>query len=251
MLTSEIRADTWLSSLFDHPVFQVRAGEAPSGNEGTALLLHARSQSRAFYFARVGVSEVPTVASLSRAGMSVVDVNVTFGLAAASAPREPTLPPGIDIREAGEADAADVLDIAETSFRYSRFHLDPLVPTVLANRIKREWIASYFARRRGECLWIATVEGRPAAFLAVIGGDDHGLRLKTIDLVAVAPSFQRKGLGRSLVLFFLAQYASRCDRLRVGTQITNLPSCRLYETSGMTIDGAAYVLHMHVPTPPQ
>jgi GNAT superfamily N-acetyltransferase len=246
MQTTAISADPWLSALFDHPVFQVRPGDAAGGDAGAALTLHAQSQPRAFYFAKIGVAEVATVAALSRAGMSVVDVSVTFGLAARSAPQAQALPAGIDIREARDADAAAVLDIAETAFRYSRFHLDPLIPRRLANQIKHEWIASYLARRRGECLWIATVEGRPAAFLAVIGGDGHGVRLKTIDLVAVAPSFQQKGIGRTLVHFFLARYAPTCDRLQVGTQIANVPSCRLYEASGMRIDRAEYVLHMHV-----
>jgi len=84
----------------------------------------------------------------------------------------------------------------------------------------------------------------------VIGGDDHGLRLKTIDLVAVAPSFQQKGVGRALVHFFLARYGSGCDRLQVGTQIANVASCRLYEASGMRIERAEYVLHMHVAATP-
>jgi ribosomal protein S18 acetylase RimI-like enzyme len=246
MQTTGISADPWLSALFDYPVFQVRPGAAAGGDAGAALTQHARSQPRAFYFAKVGVAEVATVASLSRAGMSVVDVSVTFGIAARSTAPVEVLPAGIDIREARDADSAAVLDIAETSFRYSRFHLDPLIPNRLANRIKREWIASYLARRRGECLWVATVEGRPAAFLAVIGADDQGLRLKIIDLIAVAPSFQKKGIGRALVRFFLARYAASCDRLRVGTQIANVPSCRLYEAAGMTIDRAEYVLHMHV-----
>jgi GNAT superfamily N-acetyltransferase len=246
MHTSGICADAWLSGVFDHPVFRVRAGEAPGGDEGAALSLHARSQRQAFYFAKVDVAEVATVAALSRAGMFVVDVSVTFGLAGGSAPRAHSQPAGVEIREAGEADTVEVLHIAETSFLHSRFHLDPLISDRLANQIKRGWVASYLARRRGECLWIATVDGRPAAFLAVIGGDDHGMRLKIIDLVAVAPPFQRQGIGRALVRFFLAHYALSCDRLRVGTQIANLASCRLYETAGMTIDRAEYVLHMHV-----
>jgi ribosomal protein S18 acetylase RimI-like enzyme len=249
MQTTGISADAWLSALFDRPVFQVRAAEAP-GEAGAVVSGHARSQRQAFYFAKVGVAEVATVAALSRAGMSVVDVSVTFGLAARSAAPVEALPAGLEIREARDADAAAVLDIAETSFRYSRFHLDPLIPNRLANQIKREWVASYLARRRGECLWVATVEGRPAAFLAVIGGDDHGLRLKIIDLMAVASSFRQKGIGRALVRFFLARYAASCDRLRVGTQIANVPSCRLYEAAGMTIDRADYILHMHVTATP-
>jgi len=56
------------------------------------------------------------------------------------------------------------LDIAESAFVYSRFHLDPLVPKELANRVKREWIANYVRRQRGERLLVAEVDGNPWVF---------------------------------------------------------------------------------------
>jgi len=90
-------------------------------------------------------------------------------------------------------------------------------------------------------------EGRIAGFLAVTGGEDDGVRHKTIDLVAIAPELQGRGIGRAVMRFFFRHYAGACDRLRVGTQVANVPSMRLYEGVGMRIERAQYVLHLHVP----
>jgi ribosomal protein S18 acetylase RimI-like enzyme len=243
-----VRADAWLTSVFARPVFQVRTDGLDPRESAALTQRHALGQTQAFYYAKVGVSAIATVDALTRAGMTVVDVNVTFGIDSSRVPAPTTMPaPAVEIRAAEDADRDEVLRIAESCFRYSRFHLDPLVPVAVANAIKREWIASYFSRLRGERLWVALMEGRRAGFLAVVGGEDGPLRHKTIDLIGVAPSFHRRGIGRALVSFFLGTYASACDRLRVGTQIANTPSTRLYEQAGFSIDGAQYVLHMHVP----
>jgi ribosomal protein S18 acetylase RimI-like enzyme len=231
-------------------VFRV---SAPDGSRSAAscaaqLVAHAAAQSCAFYYSKVDVHDVRSVAALASAGMCVVDVGVSFGATPGSA-SDLAAPArgGIDVRPAREGDRDDLLTIAATAFRYSRFHLDPLISTQLANTIKREWVASYLAGRRGEHLWTATIDGRVAGFLAVIGGGDVGGRFKAIDLTAVAPNLHGLGIGRRMVQFFLSHYADSCEYLRVGTQVANVPSLRLYQRAGMRIDRSDYVMHMHVP----
>jgi len=242
-----IRPDPWLAALFERGVFRVDAAATSNAQIGSVLERHRRQQDGAFYYAKVDANDVPTVGALTAAGMTVVEVNVTFGMSTADLAHvdDQIAPIAVTAANAGEADC--LLNIAATSFRYSRFHLDPLVPNPLANRIKREWVASYLANRRGECLWTVRAEGRIAGFLAVTGGEDNGGRHKTIDLVAIAPEFQGRGIGRAVMRFFFRQYADACDQLRVGTQVANVPSMRLYEAAGMRIERAQYVLHMHVP----
>lgn len=246
MPTEAIRPDPWLAAIFGRDVFRV-----DGCGQGAAIARivdeHRRQQSRAFYYAKVDAVDVPTVAALTAAGMAVVEVNVTFGAAASASQGVENLPDSVAITRASAGDADSLLQVAASSFRYSRFHLDPLVADSLANRIKREWIASYLAGRRGDDLWTVRFNGEIAGFLAVIGGDDHGVRHKTIDLVAIAPAFQGRGIGHAVMRFFFRHYAGTCDRLRVGTQVANVPSMRLYEAAGMRIERSQYVLHMHVP----
>ena len=246
MPTEKIRPDPWLAALFGRDVFRVD-GCGPGAALARTVDEHRRQQSRAFYYAKIDAADVPTIGALTGAGMAVVEVNVTFGVAAAAGRGVEDVPNSVAVTRASAGDAESLLQVAATSFRYSRFHLDPLVADSLANRIKREWIASYLARQRGDDLWTVRFNGEIAGFLAVIGGDDHGVHHKTIDLVAIAPAFQGRGIGHAVMRFFFRRYADACDRLRVGTQIANVPSVRLYEAAGMRIERSQYVLHMHVP----
>src|SRR4051794_30612086 len=146
------------------PVYRVAAdGEAAVA----ALHRHVQETQRGFYYAKIDTDRTTLVRMLERLGFSVVDTNVVFRLdrpPLAVAPR-----PAISIHDAaGPEDKAGFLDIAETAFRFTRFHLDSLVGTSLAGRIKREWLGSYLERKRGDRLFLAKVNGEPAGFLAAL-----------------------------------------------------------------------------------
>jgi ribosomal protein S18 acetylase RimI-like enzyme len=57
---------------------------------------------------------------------------------------------------------------------------------------------------------------------------------------------QGQGAGHRLVETFIGESAGGCDRLRVGTQLANIPSIRLYEKCGFRLAASEYVLHAHV-----
>ncbi len=154
-----------------------------------------------------------------------------------------------EVREVSAEDDETVLGIAGRCFRYSRFHLDPLVPRATADRIKREWVQSYIRKQRGEALYVVIREGQPEGFLAVLGSSVGDRRVRTIDLMGVDRAAQGRGMGEALVRFFIERYREECEDLRVGTQAANLPSLALYRKCGFGIVGTQYVLHMHVGDP--
>lgn len=224
-----MREDGWLSERFGRPVFTV---------DGTVSAEDVAPAG--FYQTRVPVDDVRAVQRLSEAGFAVVDTTLTLG----RAPAPGKAPP--QVAHAKPEQRELVVEIARTAFRYSRFHLDPDVPDELANRIKADWIGSYFAGTRGEHLLVALADGQPAGFLAVIRGEDDGRTLRTIDLIAVAPAAQGRGVARALTAAFVAEAAGVADEVRVGTQAANVPATRLYESLGFTLVEAQYVLHRHV-----
>ena len=126
----------------------------------------------------------------------------------------------------------EVLRIAGSCFRYSRFHLDHLVPNAIANRIKREWISSYIQRKRGDKLFVAVKGDAPVGFLAATTGISDGKRTAIIELIGVDLAFQGQGIGMALVGTFIRTYRNTCEVLQVGTQAVNIPSMRLYERMG-------------------
>lgn len=242
-----VESDRWLSGVFEYPVYRLQASAAgdAEGDPADALRRHRAAQTeRAFYYAKADTRDVALTHALTGGGMAVVDVSVTLGL-------EPAAACGLDdanevlVRECDAADSAGVLDIAGRAFRYSRFHLDPLVPIELAHRVKREWMANYVRKARGEALLVARIDGRPAGFLAVIDATDGGRRAKAIDLIAVDEGARRRGVGGALVAAFIRRFSGCADLLQVGTQVANAPSLALYQRFGFTVRHSAYVLHLH------
>jgi ribosomal protein S18 acetylase RimI-like enzyme len=80
-----------------------------------------------------------------------------------------------------------------------------------------------------------------AGFLAVALSGEAAV----IDLVGVAPHMQSRGLGSALVQAFVSRWRSKAQVLRVGTQIANVASLRLYQRCGFWLEDARYVLHCH------
>jgi ribosomal protein S18 acetylase RimI-like enzyme len=231
--------DAWLAELFGYEVFRASFDEDEVLDPET-IFAKRKLPGRAFYYVKVPVDSVAQANSLAGSGFQLVDVNVGFE-------RQPALQPKPDgsilVRDIRPADETATLEIADTAFRYSRFHLDPFVSNELANRIKREWIANYIKRQRGDRLLVAEVEGKIAGFLALLETPDH---TGVIDLIGVAKNMQGRGVGRSMVQCHVNEGVGKYPRLIVGTQIVNLPSTRLYENCGYHISSAWYVFHAHV-----
>jgi GNAT superfamily N-acetyltransferase len=248
-----IGEDRWLSEIFGHDVFKIEVEPQPPSAADKSprtyhdVLRHASERPASTYYTKVNTDEIETVRRLGATGLYVVDVNVTFALSPDSAAARNVAKDATryEVQEISPEQHEEVLEIAGSCFRYSRFHLDPLVSPSIANRIKRDWIQNYIRKLRGERLWVASVDGRPAGFLAVIGSEAGGTRARTIDLIGVSSAFQRRGVGRALGAFFIGHYRDQCDLLQVGTQAANIPSMRLYEDLGFSIAKTTYVMHMH------
>jgi ribosomal protein S18 acetylase RimI-like enzyme len=238
-----IAHDAWLSAVVGHDVFKVQASPAPAGQ---VIPIASPDRHPAMYYAKIETHRVDVVRALASAGFYTVDVNVTLGRKA-SGPARPDATGEIWVGDAEPEHHEALLEIAATCFRYSRFHLDPLVPAETAHRIKREWVRSYVRTERGDRLFAAVLQGRPVGFLAALLSDADGRRAAVIDLIGVAPSCQRRGIGRALVACFIEHYREQCEWLRVGTQIANMASIRLYEALGFGLEATQYVMHMHVP----
>ncbi len=227
--------------MFGYEVFGVNLSFNEPDLETLRDHISAHQGARRFYFTRIPTELPGLVQALAPLGFSVVDVSITFERAPEKLSE--TFPPDIKIAAYEQEYQEPTLQIAHDSFIYSRFHLDPHIPKNLADKVKRAWIENYILGVRGETLWIALWKGQIAAFLAIIA-DPHQ-NCKVIDLVGVGRAFQGQGIGRALVRFFIDHYQGRASLLRVGTQVANIPSVRLYESNGFRLAQSKFVLHAH------
>jgi ribosomal protein S18 acetylase RimI-like enzyme len=233
-----------MSAVFGHKVIKVTISEDDSTVGAKNQMLEAAGGGKCLFYAKVPVTKVNTVRNLTSLGFYVVDVNVTFECA----PVRTDVLHGSDVHVCvitPEHEAA-VLDIAQNCFQFSRFHLDPKIDPRLANAVKREWIANYIKRQRGEKLLVALVNGKPAGFLAVLLVERKGSPVGFIDLIGVSVDYQCHGVGQALVKAFLEDMAGRVSLVNVGTQVANIPSMRLYAKCGFLVSSASHVLHAHM-----
>lgn len=235
---SELAEDDWLSGLMAMPCYRLT---------GTEFRTHWKSRlpsGKAFVFAKLPPASVEAVRDLGNAGFSLVDTSIVLEKAPGSS-RGTAEVPTTSVNPAVPADYTAATNIAGSCFEFSRFHLDPLIPNSIANNIKREWVTNYCAGRRGAELLVAKVEGRVSGFLAVLTAGADSSRVAIIDLIAVAPEWRRCGVAGALVSRFVQGWEDRAGVLRVGTQLANQPSLRLYQNHGFKVVDSSYVMHAH------
>jgi GNAT superfamily N-acetyltransferase len=217
--------DAWLSDRIGKPAWRL-AGAGAVLPEGPA-----------FIDARVDAGDIAGLLALQAAGFAVIDVNVQLVRNAGSLP-----PPPPGTRFAEREDEEGVRAIAAEAFVYDRFHRDPQICHAAASRIKADWAGNFFAGGRGEWMVVAGLPSKPEGFLQLLRGPGDDL---VIDLIATSASVRGKGLARGMIAFAARECLGRPGRLRVGTQIANVPSLALYELLGFRVASASYVLHLH------
>lgn len=233
-----IHPDAWLSDKLGRPAFTVAAVAASSTDIAAAFASH-QSPAGAFYTAKVGVLDLAVVEALTAEGFTMVETSLTF-----ERPIDRHAPVAqVGVCRPQWRDA--VLDIAGQAFRYTRFHVDPKIGHLAANRVKREWIQSYVDGRRGDALLVAHEGGTVVGFNAMLVSDRPSGPVAVIDLIGVHPDHQQRGIGRLMVDGALHHYQERCRSLEVGTQASNIPSVRLYERMGFRLIRSGFVLHRH------
>lgn len=233
-----IHRDDFMTAAMGFDVFKVIADDADHSYADAA-----GDSPHAMFYVKLPTTDAEAMRRYQRDGFGVIDVNITFE----RRPGEPapTSADGVTVAVATPDHHAAVLDIAEHSFIYDRFHADPRVPDDKANDLKRGWMANYCRGQRGEEILVGLVDGEVAGFLGVLAGKWDGEDARIIDLVAVSRAFQRRGVGRRMVDVFNGKYGQVCDKLIVGTQVANIPSSRLYEQRGYKLTRSTYVLHAH------
>ena len=240
-----VEKDGWLSDVLGVPSWKVQdvtAEVSPAKVQGA--LRDRAGQGAAFFFAKVPTRDVTAASNATRAGFTVVDVNVTFDWDAGAADADTSRIDAVEVALADAGDVAAVEAIAAHCFTFSRFHLDQAIGQDRANEVKRKW-ARDACGGRASAVYVARRQHVVAGFLAVLESKSAAGTDAVIDLVGVAAGHQGQGAGRALSRMFVDQWRSRADRLRVGTQVSNIPAMRLYESIGFRVAETSYVLHAH------
>ena len=232
-----IMQDSWLSEVMSREVHRVSGALAEKDEAQAERAVQQVTNRPGFSYARVPTDDARTIRLLERCGFHLVDTGVTlemagFSVAAAGNGRA---------RLAHPEDRAAVENIARCSFAYSRFHLDPDIPRSLADDIKAQWAGNFFLGKRGDQMVVAEQGGDIVGFtqLLKVSGDTL-----VIDLIAVSHTSRGQGVAQEMIRFSSSAF-DHMRVMRVGTQIANTVSLRVYQDMGFRVVSSGYVFHHH------
>ena len=238
-----INKDPWLSGFLERESYTLNIDAPWIGNvskeesDEREKLFDLMSQS-VFIQTKIDTLELKAIALLESWGFRLIDTNIVFEKMVLKGEHTGV---STEIRVAEDRDVKAVGELGRNSFVYSRFHLDPEIPVEIANKIKSDWVLNFFRGKRGDQLFVAERDREIVGFNQLIYGQDNSV---CIDLIAVGKCFARQGVASDLINYTEAAYGEK-NRIVVGTQVSNIPSIRLYQKLGFRICSSKYVFHYH------
>ena len=152
------------------------------------------------------------------------------------------------IKSADINEKEKIAKVAYDEFKFSRFHLDPLIPNLLASKFKYEWVLNYFLGNRGHNLFVAKEkeDGEILGFILLKDqiNFNNDMSSTGIDLLATVSKFNKKGVASALVAFSVDKYIN-FNKILVGTQAVNIPANNLYQRLGFRMENSTYIFHYH------
>jgi dTDP-4-amino-4,6-dideoxy-D-galactose acyltransferase len=185
--------------------------------------------------------DAATVTLAEANGFRLVDIRVTFER---PLPKETEATPAI--RAFRAEDGPRIREIARVSHRDSRFYYDPRFPESRCDALYEAWIERS-AGGWADAVLVAERDGVPAGYLSCHLSGPAG----SIGLVAVAPEWQGRGLGKQLIHASLEYFRRHgTTRATVVTQGRNLSSQRLYQRCGFVTQAMQLWYHRWFTTEP-
>ena len=212
--------DDWLADRLGKDSYRLLLDDS-TRTDGLQQQISQYAGSNSFIQTRISSGSEELASALTALKFKRVETLVTF-----VAEKSTVSCPVIDgVRWARDQDLDQVVDLARTSFAYSRFHRDPNIPRAVADRIKADWVDGFFKGTRGVRMAVAEDDGYIYGF-TLVAEDKKDL---IIDLIAVSRKSRRKRLG-SRMIGFVCHDASGVTDVLAGTQEDNEPSLKLYRS---------------------
>jgi len=235
--------DRWLADILKREAYQLVVDNdlIEKANEPTSEeynLLRDLQSKPVFIYSKVSTEALSAVRFLEEQGFNLIDTNVVFDKPIVP---EQDLSGYCNVRFAVPEDQNQVVELSRKSFAYSRFYLDSAFPREVADAIKAEWVKGYFTGNRGDAMVVGLADEKVVGFLLLLYGREGTL---IIDLVATDEKYRRREVAKDMIAYAESQ-CHGFSRIRVGTQLANVPSMRLYEGMGFKIAEAQYTFHYH------
>ena len=238
--------DPWLTEMLGFDVFRLEIDDllADKFNDSRSeerQMVDSILKRNVMVYSKIGPISIKSSSFLFNRGFRLVDTNLLMKKELRGQyGEESCVYPDVQIRFARAEDEKGVVALARRSFYLSRFHLDQDIRLEDANDLKAEWARNYFRGTRGQEMVVAVQHGLIIAFLQLLYLTDQ----LAIDLIAVDSDYRSRGIGKKIIRYAIS-HCRNFTKMRVGTQIANTPSIKLYESLGFKVDSFQHVFHYH------
>jgi ribosomal protein S18 acetylase RimI-like enzyme len=201
--------------------------------------------SPSLVYIKISTSSVEEIKRVENLGFNLVDTNILLCWKNKIGFVKSSIPHHYSTRLSRPTDRDQLGSIAQHNFRFSRFHLDPKVSKIKADRVKKAWVQNFFEGDRGDYMIVSCFKDQPVGFTQIVIKSDSEL---IIDLICVDSQHHGVGLASAMISFLINKIAPSLPDIKdvlVGTQISNLPSLSLYQKLGFKIISSDYVFHYH------
>ena len=232
--------DVALSPL-DEARWGVRSARAPklAAENLPQALNFCRENGVVFLIARCPVADLTAVQAMERQGFLLMDTLLYF-----RCDLKRSLPEAPDsVRPVREDEAAAVRDLAVRAFRDygGHYHADTRLDRAACDAVYGDWAyRSCLSRDVADEVLVTTFNGQISGFVTIRQHGDEGEG----PLYGVEPSAQGHGHGGALMSGAMAWLRSHAARTMVmSTQITNVPSQKVWLRLGFEPSYAEYTFH--------
>lgn len=238
-MTATFKPLPWDSDLFGFPVARLMPGLRTPEQFSAALAALEEGGFRLVY-ATVPWSDREAREGAEHLGARMVDRKTLYEREVL--PAAENLPPGIHVHHG--AGAPEMETLALSSGQFSRFRVDPDMPSGVFETLYHTWLRRSLQAEIADGVLVVLRQGRTAGLVTVAMQGGTGV----IGLIAVAHDAQRQGIGKRLIRGAEAWVVQAGGgSMRVTTQGANVPACALYEACGYAIMEVQAFYHFWLP----
>lgn len=169
--------------------------------------------------------------SITKSAFNYLHTLLTFGSDSFQKTVEPSFPEQkLIIREANKKDAEGVADLAYKSFKYSRFHMDPLLDNTKASLLLKTSAENSILQGFVDIMFIAEIEGKIAGYYSGKKRkiDEFNQTVGDAIISAVDPDYRGMGIFSKLDDHLLKWFHDNTDFAEMGTYLVNYPIHRTW-----------------------
>lgn len=140
-----------------------------------------------------------------------------------------------------EKEILSLANIASKVFEIDRFHSDPNLSKEDSDKYYYQWVINSFSGYSDGAI-IPTIDGKAVGFTTYKIGED----ISTMVLSAVDPDYMGRGIYYNMILKGTSKLIEYSPKVRVGTQVDNIPVQRTWQKLGYKLIDVNYVLHKKI-----